>query len=57
MKFLVLTLLEKLDPEEEEKLLKWCQIDAVEAVPRSKFEAAKQALEAKIRRNGNGTGN
>jgi len=47
-------LLEKLAPEEEKKLLKWSQSDAVESIPRSKFNSAKQALVTKIRRNGNG---
>jgi len=52
----VLTLLEKLEPDEEDRLLKWCQVDSVESIPRSKFNSAKQALVAKIRRNGNGAG-
>jgi len=47
-------LLEKLESEEESRLLNWCQVDAIEAIPRSKFNAAKQALVAKIRKNGNG---
>lgn len=51
----ILTLLEKLDPEEKERLLKWCQVDEVDAILRSKFSSVKQALMAKIRRNGNGT--
>ena len=41
-------LLDKLPPEEELKLLKWCQIESLQLMPSYKFYASKSALEAKL---------
>ena len=47
-------LLEALPEKEMKNLLKWAQVSDLSLITQEKFEAAKQALQAKIRRNGNG---
>lgn len=45
-------LLDKLPVDEKSKLLKWCQVEEIQFIPKYKFSAAKKALEAKVTKGG-----